>query len=106
MEVEKQNGIRQQKGGVQCPAMAVVGLRAGSTREQQEDAVVLAAVVPRTPRQVKRENDGQGPVPHMGYDQRQRDQQGQMNRKDPVFVEVFRAMVGAVDRRHVVRIVK
>jgi hypothetical protein len=38
--------------------------------------------------------------------QRQQNHCRDVNREDAIFFEIFGAMVGAIDRRHVVRIVK
>jgi hypothetical protein len=41
----------------------------------------------------------------MNQDDRERDHHGDIDGEEPVFFEIFRRVVGAVDRRHVVRVV-
>jgi len=105
MKVQEQDGVGEQKGRVQGAAFAVARLRTGPAREQHEDAVVLSAVMPGAPGKVERENQGNAryqnarpltPAP----------QQREVHGEDAVLVEIFGAMVGAVNCRHVVRIVK
>jgi hypothetical protein len=80
--------------------------RAAAPHEHHQQAVVLAGVVPGAPANVKREHPRKQPVEgmqqHAGQNHQQRDVQGDQL----VFLELRAGVVGAVDRRHEVRIVE
>ncbi len=106
MEAEKQDQIRSNECSVERTPYRLTRLRSRAAREHHKQAVVLSAVMPGAPGQIDGEDPRQNSNPGMRQHQRQYDQRRDVHGEDSVFVKVFFAMVGAIDRRHVVRVVE
>ncbi len=106
MEAQKKDQVRNNKGTIERAPRGLTRLRSGTAGEHHEQAVILPTVVPRTPGQIGSENPRQNSHPGMRQDQRQHDERRGVHREDAVLLTILGAMVSAVNRRHVVRIVE
>ena len=106
VKAQEQDQIGNNKSAIQRPARRIARLCSGAASEHHEQAVILSAVVPRTPGQIDCEDPRQNARPGMRQNQRQGNQRRNMYGEDAVFLEVFGPMVGTIDCCHVVRVVK
>ena len=106
MEAQKQDQIRHHESAVQRPPFAGTQLYPRASGEHGEQAIILSAVVPRAPCQINCENPGERAEPGMRYQQREHDQRRDVHREDTILLEIFGAVIGAIQSRHVVRIVE
>src|SRR5271155_1824534 len=106
MESQKKNQIRSYEAAIECVAFCIARVRASAARKHHEEAVILAAIVPRAPGEIKSENPWKHAQPEMRQGQRQQNHGRRVDREDSIFLKIFLTMVGPVNRGHVVRIVE
>ena len=82
------------------------GATSGAAGEHHEQAIVLTAVMPGAPAKIESKYPRQCLAKEMREQKGEKNQAGDMDREHPVFIEIFLGMVGAINRRHVMRVVE